>query len=205
MKLKLQINGLRKWNFQKSSRMKKIFIPFLISLFLISCQGEKPIPPEALAEGKEHALLAKQALGGQLMQALATGGTTYALDYCNVEALNITDSLSEKAQVKISRASDQYRNPKNAANADELSYIKAAKASIDQGKQPEPEIKRLNKKLVAYYPIMTNGMCLQCHGTIGQEVTDNTFTKINELYPKDLATGYGLNELRGIWVVEMDD
>lgn len=52
---------------------------------------------------------------------------------------------------------------------------------------------------------MTNGMCLQCHGTIGQEVSSETFTKIKELYPKDRATGYGLNELRGIWVVEMDD
>lgn len=98
--------------------MKKFLIPSLLSLFLISCQEEKPIPPEALAQGKEHALIAKQALGGQLMQALAAGGTTFALDYCNVEAFNITDSVSNKAQVKISRASDNYRNPNNKATPD---------------------------------------------------------------------------------------
>ena len=32
-----------------------------------------------------------------------------------------------------------------------------------------------------------------------------TLNKIHELYPDDKATGYGPNELRGIWVIEMND
>ena len=30
-----------------------------------------------------------------------------------------------------------------------------------------------------------------------------TLAKINQLYPNDKATGYDVNQLRGIWVVEM--
>ena len=48
-------------------------------------------------------------------------------------------------------------------------------------------------------------MCLQCHGTSGQELLAEAESKIDLLYPKDKAKGYGINELRGIWVIEMSD
>jgi len=47
-------------------------------------------------------------------------------------------------------------------------------------------------------------MCMQCHGSENEQIDNNTLAKINELYPDDKATGYGVGELRGIWVVEMD-
>lgn len=177
----------------------------LIALLFFGCTPEKPIPDEALAKGKEFALTAKKALGGQLVAALGQGGTEYAFAYCNVEASGITDSISHSTGVKISRASDQYRNLNNAASIDELEYIKRTKRSVANGLDPEPEIKRLKNKLVGYYPIMTNGMCLQCHGTSGKELLASVDKKIKELYPKDQATGYTINELRGIWVIEMTD
>ena len=51
---------------------------------------------------------------------------------------------------------------------------------------------------------MTNIMCLQCHGKPDKDILPNTLTKIGSLYPEDKAIGYGVDELRGIWVVEMD-
>jgi hypothetical protein len=47
-------------------------------------------------------------------------------------------------------------------------------------------------------------MCLQCHGIPNNQILPTTLSKIKELYPTDKATGYGENELRGIWVIEMD-
>jgi hypothetical protein len=47
-------------------------------------------------------------------------------------------------------------------------------------------------------------MCLQCHGKPGTDLSETTIAKLSQLYPNDKATGYGINELRGIWIVEMN-
>jgi hypothetical protein len=47
-------------------------------------------------------------------------------------------------------------------------------------------------------------MCLQCHGKPNVDINEATLGQIEKLYPNDKAVGYGLNELRGIWVVEMN-
>jgi hypothetical protein len=52
-----------------------------------------------------------------------------------------------------------------------------------------------------FAPILTNGMCLQCHGEPGSDVDETTLAVIRKKYPNDLAIDYGLNELRGIWKV----
>lgn len=186
-------------------RIALTILSFTSLILVMSCEQNKPIPTEAMAKGQAFALEAKKALGGQLINALGENVTIYALDYCNLEASNITQKVSESTGVKISRASDQYRNPENAPNEDQLAYIKKTKAAIASGATPEPEIKRINKKLVGYYPIMTNGMCLQCHGTPGKTLLPETHEKIKTLYPQDKATGYDVNQLRGIWVIEIDE
>ncbi len=45
---------------------------------------------------------------------------------------------------------------------------------------------------------------MQCHGDPETDILPETYTKIKELYPEDKAIGYIENELRGIWVVEME-
>lgn len=35
-------------------------------------------------------------------------------------------------------------------------------------------------------------------------IEPKTYKKIKALYPSDKATGYATNELRGMWVVEMN-
>jgi hypothetical protein len=47
-------------------------------------------------------------------------------------------------------------------------------------------------------------MCLSCHGSVKQNISAETLKVINENYPDDKAIGYGLNELRGLFVVEME-
>ena len=57
--------------------------------------------------------------------------------------------------------------------------------------------------MIGYYPIITNELCMQCHGQTGQQISPGTLAKITALYPNDKAVNYKVNQLRGIWVVEM--
>jgi len=50
---------------------------------------------------------------------------------------------------------------------------------------------------------MNNGMCLQCHD---KNMESNVRSKIKALttYSEGLATGYDVNQIRGIRMVQMD-
>jgi cytochrome c553 len=112
--------------------------------------------------------------------------------------------MSKILEAKIRRVSDKNRSTLNAASGDELVYIRDAKAQLVKGQPVKPKMQEKNGSLVGYYPIVTEVMCLQCHGKPGTDVSAKTMAKLSQLYPDDKATGYGLNELRGIWVIEMN-
>lgn len=154
-------------------------------------------------KGKEVALAAKTVLGRNLMMAIQRDGTEYALHFCNERAIALTDSTGTELNAEIRRVSDKNRNDKNVANKRELAYIEAAKEAIQEGRQPKPQVKSEGEFHVGYYPIITNAMCLQCHGTPNKDINENTLNAISEHYPNDKAKGYGINELRGIWVIKM--
>lgn len=154
--------------------------------------------------GKNIAMQTKGVLGKNLLEAINSKGTENAISFCSTKAIPLTDSMSLYLNALIKRVSDKNRNPQNKANTTELAYIEASKSAISQGKTPKPELTEIGDKLVGYYPIMTDKMCLQCHGQVKTEVLPNTLSRLRKLYPNDLALGYKINELRGIWVVEMD-
>lgn len=155
-------------------------------------------------QGKEYALATKAVLGKNLMGQINAHGTDAALEFCNTKAFHFTDSMAQAQGVKIKRVSDQYRNPKNKANATELEYIAMAKSLLKAQKELKPKVTETATGYVGYYPILTNNMCLQCHGKKESEVKPSTLALLKQKYPGDKATGYGENELRGIWVVEWD-
>ncbi|MEZ4725112.1 MAG: DUF3365 domain-containing protein [Candidatus Kapaibacterium sp.] len=154
--------------------------------------------------GREYAMGTKAVLGKNLMSAIKAKGTPYAVDFCNTRAFPLTDSMAKEYNVSIKRVSDKPRNPLNEANRDELDFINILHKRIANGEELGSSVKESKGKIISYYPIETNAMCLQCHGTPEKDIDKLTQTKINEKYPDDKATGYGLNEIRGIWVVEME-
>lgn len=105
--------------------------------------------------------------------------------------------------VKLKRVSDKNRNPQNAANSDELTYIENLKKALVKGEKLKALVKDNGNSVTAYYPILTDQLCMQCHGNLTVDITPSTQTKLKAIYPTDLATGYSINEVRGIWVVEM--
>jgi len=154
--------------------------------------------------GMDVALATKAVLGKNLITAIQNKGTVGALAFCNARAIPLTDSLAVSMDAGIKRVSDKNRNTENSANESELAYIEQAKLAIEKNGKASPKINEINDKMVGYYPIMTNGMCLQCHGNPQIDINEETLEMIKSKYPKDNATGYLANELRGIWVVTMD-
>lgn len=196
----------------KLSHLTVVTFLLSISAFQLGCNNaEKKIPVSKittedtiyLETGKKLAAETQATLAKNLTNAISTGGTEYAVTFCNTQAVTLTDSMSHVLNARIKRVSDKPRNPANLANEVQAEYIAASIHKLQKGEKPEPTIKEFNGKIVAMYPIITNSMCLQCHGTKDTDINAKTLNKINTLYPLDKATGYGINQVRGLWVVEM--
>lgn len=157
--------------------------------------------PNFLELGQQQALKTKSVLGKNLMTALNQGGASHALAFCNSRAIHLTDSMSQVLGYKIKRVSDKPRNPINQASKRELVYIMKTKKAIELGESAKPSLDSFDNRVLAYYPILTNQMCMNCHAE-RIEMAPDLVALLDEKYPTDRAVGYAPNELRGIWVVE---
>ena len=147
---------------------------------------------------KSFATETKKLLMKNVGEQMQKGGPESALEFCNIEAMPLTQSMSEKHGLEISRVSDKMRNPKNVANAEELKLIEQYKKQLLAGELLKP----VRTETHYYEPLVTNAMCLQCHGEPGKNIKPNVSAKIAELYPGDLAMGYKENEVRGLIVIK---
>lgn len=163
--------------------------------------SETSTDPNFADLGLEYALETKKVLGKNLMTAIQQKGTIAALDFCNVQAIPLTDSMSTHYNAVIKRVSDRNRNPNNKTNAEELYYINHFKKLTANKEEIKPVALEKGSKIQFYYPIETNSMCLQCHGT---QIRPDVSKRILKLYPNDLAVDYNENEVRGIWSITFD-
>ncbi len=47
--------------------------------------------------------------------------------------------------------------------------------------------------------------CLKCYGNTGNEIDPASLEKLNSFYPNDLATGYKLQDFRGLLKIEFEN
>ena len=151
--------------------------------------------------GLKYAFATKAELGKKLMGTIQKKGTLEALEFCNINANQLTDSMSIASNATIRRVSDKPRNPKNTANAKEYQYIQEFKTKIANKEEPQPIVVDTGSLVNFYYPIVTNELCLQCHGQPVKEIQPNILKSLKTLYPDDKAIGYRMDEVRGIWSI----
>jgi cytochrome c553 len=166
--------------------------------------GNSQMQSDPVAFGRNVALSTKSQLGKNLLGAIQARGTEGALEFCNTRALPLTDSMSQIHHVQIQRVSDRPRNPENRANENELKHIQSFKDMVANQQTTSPILEELDGEVHFYMPIMTNNMCMQCHGQQVDQVKPGTLAKIATLYPTDEATGYDENQVRGIWSITWD-
>lgn len=144
-----------------------------------------------------------KAMSSALKQAMREGGVKKAVSFCNLEAQPIADSLSMQYGVQISRVSDRARNELNKASKKEEELITNYQLLLDHKKELGNEmVLSPNEKPIIYKPIQIKALCLNCHGTIGKELTAENASFIKQLYLEDRATGYKEGDLRGMWKIE---
>ncbi len=168
------------------------------------CFDDLALEKEYAAIGLAHAMAAQNELGRNLKRAIQEKGTIGAIEFCNTEASKLTDSISVMRNAIVERVSDKPRNPANQANAEELRSLASFKQMISSKRDIEPVVQIEDDRVRVYYPIMTNALCLQCHGNPDTQVRPETLSALKNLYPKDKAVGYDLDEIRGLWSVDFN-
>lgn len=145
--------------------------------------------------GDQLVALTFDTLRDALTTAIGQQGFAYAVSFCNENAYPLTTYYQEEG-VTIRRASDKYRNPKNAADSLESALLDQFRAE-----GPSTRIVRTESEVHYIKPILMQGMCLHCHGTPGEHLKPETVAAIEEKYPTDKAVGYKEGDLRGLWHV----
>ncbi len=188
--------------------MKKIYSLLLALTVLLACQTEEEKQKSALVKaytrvGDQITKQSFASLSGRLKAAMKEGGPIYAIQFCNEQALPLTDSLSKAFQVKIKRTSLRLRNEQNTPDSLEL-YMLGLYEQIEKMQKPLVSKAMIthDQRLRYFAPIRLKPQCLQCHGAVGREVADSVYAVIKEKYPNDKATGFQVGQLRGMWSLD---
>ncbi len=168
--------------------------------------SEAEIISKALEWGDELSQEAQATLMGALQKAIEERGAAGAVEFCNIEALPLTQSVAEKHGVSINRVSEMNRNPKNAPQAVESPLLEAYAYNAEEGIQNAPNVQKLEDGETLLFTkaiVIPGGLCLNCHGSVGEEIAQDTHEKIQSLYPDDKAVGYKVGDLRGMWSIRI--
>lgn len=160
----------------------------------------------AKEKGREVADLSQSILSDQLMKSIQSQGVSQSLEFCNLSASTMLDSIMDAYNVEIKRTSLKTRNIHNEANGIEKQILEAYAYSLGQGEKVGDNIQSVEEGNYLLYTkpiIINNGLCLNCHGSKEGEVTENTKILINKLYPEDKAHGYAIGDLRGMWSIKI--
>lgn len=155
-----------------------------------------------MLKGKAVAKATFNTLSQTLQSKIKAGGIPEAIDYCNLAALPLTDSIAKANNVLIRRVSTKTRNQSNRPSAHEESVIAQYSEEIEQGRKAVAQIEVVGSDVYFTAPIIVKPLCLNCHGTPGEELAFSNYNLIKAKYPKDQAINYGEGDLRGIWSIQ---
>jgi hypothetical protein len=191
-----------------------VMLFLVMSLWTMACapkQGQQKLDEPASgidevykARGAEVTTAVFQHLSGKLKSALMTDGVSGAVEFCNLAASPLVDSLKNVYHVNIKRTSHRLRNPGNQADAQERAVIDDYRKLLENQDIPTSKVV-VESEVVHYYaPIMMMDNCLKCHGSKGQDIVAADYEVIKRLYPADEAIDFKVGDLRGIWSLTFD-
>jgi hypothetical protein len=157
-----------------------------------------------LEKGQEISMATFKVLSSTLSEKMQEEGIVGAIEFCNLSALPITDSLSDVFDAKIKRAALNYRNPANKLSVEEEEIYQNFLKQIESGAEKINPIVKLKKDGGAFFysPIKLMPQCVTCHGKVGEQISSETLAIINNKYPEDKAVNFEIGSLRGIWAIE---
>lgn len=167
-----------------------------------------PGPPPNLVINADSAIMSLgKALKTNLLDQMKRNGVDSAISFCAKEAIPLTEKINHKFDgVILKRTSSKFRNSNNRPDSLELEAIKYFESMLaESGRLPENYLQKFiheRKPSYRYYkPLKTGGLCLNCHG--GEEnIASSVKQLLHKRYPGDKATGYKLDEFRGLMRAE---
>lgn len=176
------------------------------STLLLACSQKtnemsKEQKDEYLSLGDSISAHTQSVLLKNVAQQIKKGGVENALEYCHINASSLTDSLARIYSGKIWRLSDKNRNSNNTIQTaiDQKAWKEFSQNNVMSG------VVLQDSEEVFYYKPIRLGMptCLKCHGIEDEDISAKTLSVIKQKYPEDKATGYSLEELRGMWKIKI--
>jgi len=171
----------------------------------VKAASEGEIMAAAQAQGRFIADASQRALAAELGRAFGESGAAGAIEYCNLKAIPLIDSLSRAYQAQIRRTTLKARNPDNKPTEVEAEILEAYQFSSGQGQTVEDNIQTLDGDEILYTKpiVIGNELCLKCHGVAGKDISQETQDILKRLYPNDEAVGYSMGDLRGMWSIRL--
>jgi hypothetical protein len=137
-----------------------------------------------------------------LNDEIKAGGPENAIAVCRDKSPKMAAAASAESGWNIRRVSLKNRNPKAVPDAWERTVLEDFDRRLAAGELPatieKGELVSDGGQQVYRYmkALPTQELCLSCHGT-ADRITAPVKAKLDELYPEDKATGYGLAQIRG--------
>lgn len=178
----------------------------LCCTLLASLLHAQDVPQELINTGEKVSGELLKQLGSKLKHEIKTNGLIAAAEFCNTNALTLTEevNLHQVEGISVKRTSLKERNPANLPQDDERIVLENMQKMLKEKTLPAYIMEKTEKGYKYYRPlVIKNPTCLACHGDISKNPELSQFMK--EHYPLDKATGYKMGELRGAVVVEIKE
>lgn len=159
------------------------------------------------AQAQDAAMTLMQELGGELKQAMQSGGPPAALSVCTERAPTIAARISRERGMRVTRVSSRYRNALlGMPDAWEAETLERFRERHEAG-EPYKGMSRGGLVTAGGHSeyrymqaIPTEGVCVACHGP-KEQLTPEVRAMLTERYPHDRATGFAVGDLRGAFSV----
>jgi len=178
-----------------------------LAVVLLSACGRdkyKSITPEQAKDmGKKAITALASTLLSEVSQALAKDTTGVgAIQYCNIHALPLTDSINAALgdTIEVRRTALRVRNPKNAPDDIDVQVMQQLQRTQthDLYLLDDPNLSEYR----VYKPLYIMSMCLKCHGPV-EKIHPAVRQVLKEKYPQDRAVNFELGDFRGVIVAEI--
>lgn len=158
---------------------------------------------EYAEESRKAADQLVQTIRAELLRAMESSGPLRAMIVCKYSVPEITSNMSRSTGWKVTRVALKPRNPALAsADAWEQRGLLSFEQRAARGDKPEAleQAEIVSEPGGRYFRYMRAltvvPLCLNCHGPT-DAVSDATRMQLAAEYPKDVATGYKLGQVRG--------
>ena len=194
-------------------QMFRIMLCCLLAVLLLACIEKQPVQQVALKEKEwpDSLLTASgdriitrtfDTLRASLVSAIQSQGFPGAIEFCNVKAGALTSLYGDSVSVR--RTAIRFRNPANKPDSLEAQILQSWNRLMNDGQKLQPRMIRTGGQIHYFKPIITQGMCLNCHGSPKGQILPATAEAIRKHYPDDLAIDFQEGDLRGAWHLIFD-